>query len=48
MLLSSVSYSGFSFFFLIASCLLSRDGVSESQFNQVLNMELDQIIEVSI
>ena len=23
-----------------------RDGVSESQFNQVLNIELDQIIEV--
>lgn len=23
-----------------------RDGVSESQFNQVLNVELDQIIEV--
>lgn len=24
-----------------------RDGVSESQFNQVLNIELNQIIEVS-
>ena len=23
-----------------------RDGVSESQFNQVLNIELDKIIEV--
>lgn len=23
-----------------------RDGVSESQFNQVLNIELDQIIQV--
>lgn len=27
--------------------MLSRDGVSESQFNQVLNIELDQIIEVT-
>lgn len=26
--------------------VLSRDGVSESQFNQVLNVELDQIMEV--
>ena len=25
-----------------------RDGVSESQFNQVLNIELDRIIEVSM
>ena len=24
-----------------------RDGVSESQFNQVLNVELDQIIQVT-
>jgi hypothetical protein len=24
-----------------------RDGVSESQFNQVLNIELDQIIDVN-
>lgn len=27
-------------------CFLFRDGVSESQFNQVLNIELDQIIKV--
>lgn len=26
--------------------LVFRDGVSESQFNQVLNIELEQIIEV--
>ncbi|GAU25902.1 hypothetical protein TSUD_376210 [Trifolium subterraneum] len=26
--------------------IIFRDGVSESQFNQVLNIELDQIIEV--
>lgn len=29
------------------SIYISRDGVSESQFVQVLNIELDQIIEVS-
>lgn len=28
-------------------CKYSRDGVSESQFNQVLNIELNQIIEVT-
>ena len=28
--------------------LLPRDGVSESQFNQVLNNELDQMIKVPI
>lgn len=28
--------------------LLPRDGISESQFNQVLNYELDQIIKVPI
>ncbi|KAM7531150.1 hypothetical protein LguiB_034560 [Lonicera macranthoides] len=28
--------------------IIFRDGVSESQFNQVLNIELDQIIEVFI
>ena len=26
--------------------IMCRDGVSESQFNQVLNIELDRIIEV--
>lgn len=31
---------------LIGYLLDFRDGVSESQFNQVLNIELDQIIEV--
>ncbi|KAF3434759.1 hypothetical protein FNV43_RR21844 [Rhamnella rubrinervis] len=28
--------------------LMYRDGVSESQFNQVLNMELDQVIEANL
>ncbi|KAL7614131.1 protein argonaute 4A-like [Lactuca sativa] len=28
--------------------IIFRDGVSESQFNQVLNIELDQIIEVFV
>lgn len=32
--------------FHMSSLARSRDGVSESQFNQVLNKELDQIIEV--
>lgn len=32
--------------FLIFVSVQYRDGVSESQFNQVLNIELDQIIEV--
>lgn len=34
----------FVYFLLNEIC---RDGVSESQFNQVLNIELNQIIEVS-
>lgn len=32
--------------FLIHFNLTFRDGVSESQFSQVLNIELDQIIKV--
>nr|KAJ0209585.1 hypothetical protein LSAT_V11C400215380 [Lactuca sativa] len=28
--------------------IIFRDGVSESQFNQVLNIELDQIIELVV
>ena len=37
-------------YFSLIDCLCldaCRDGVSESQFNQVLNIELDQIIEVT-
>lgn len=33
---------------LMVSCVFLRDGVSESQFNQVLNIELDEIMKVFI
>lgn len=35
-------------FLLLFAFVKRRDGVSESQFNQVLNIELDQIIEVCV
>lgn len=40
------AFSFCNFLLLTVSLNKSRDGVSESQFNQVLNIELDQIIEV--
>ena len=47
-------FGGFIYLFILCNFILapshslysSRDGVSESQFNQVLNIELDQIIQV--
>lgn len=35
-------------FILAFELCYGRDGVSESQFNQVLNVELEQIIQVSL
>jgi eukaryotic translation initiation factor 2C len=44
--LLSLHFSHLYFLILVVSMFnASRDGVSESQFNQVLNIELDQIIE---
>ncbi|KAK8957283.1 Protein argonaute 4A [Platanthera zijinensis] len=42
LILSNYVFRNLSLYLL---CALIRDGVSESQFNQVLNIELDQIIE---
>lgn len=45
-LLAQLTFIFCMFLKLLLYLFLSRDGVSESQFNQVLNVELDQIIQV--